>query len=133
MERQKFLQSAFCALACICVGNAAYASATAFKDKTHLVKKSNDRVFTVEMEQEFLKLYKNFANFLKTLIERLGRENAINVWRDAFRHYDETGMNELLYTGWTQKEDIEGNHEDEKINTILEIFFSSPVEEFTKN
>jgi hypothetical protein len=94
---------------------------------------SQNKVFSLELAPEFLNIYRNYANWLKTLTERLGHERTIRVWQNAYCNYDETKLDEILSRGWIKKNDNELNNEDKKINDIIESCFSSPVEGLTKD
>lgn len=43
---------------------------------------------------------KPYLRWLKHLGERLGVQNALSVWGSAFADYDDTGLNEILSSGW---------------------------------
>lgn len=136
MKRREFIQSAVCSMACVSFGNLLSASSCKpFKTKTG--SQSDDaphnEVFTMELGQEFLGIYSNYVDWLKTLVERLGYEKTVRVWNDACRDCDEKKLNEILSNGWTQKNYDKFNNVDEIIDNILSSCFSSPVEGLTKD
>jgi uncharacterized protein (UPF0297 family) len=135
MKRREFIQSAVCSMACVSFGNLLHASSKPFKTKTgsQSSNASSNEVFTMELEQEFLGIYSNYVDWLKTLVERLGYERMVAVWDDAYRNCDEKKLNEILSNGWTQKNDDKFNNVNEIIDNILSSSFSSPVEGLTKD
>jgi hypothetical protein len=135
MERRKFIQLSICSLACCSMGMSFFKSINVLNGSTGPINNIilRDKTFSMELEPEVVKLYKNYAGWLRRLTERLGYERTLKVWHDAFRTYDETKLNNILSSGWTKKNDDELSHFDEKINNIIETYFSSPVEGLTKN
>jgi hypothetical protein len=136
MKRREFIQSAVCSLACVSFSKLLSASSCKpFKTETcsQTSNAPRNEVFTMELGQEFLGIYGNYADWLKTLVERLGYERTVKVWNDACRNCDEKKLNEILSNGWTQKNGDSFNNVNETFDNILSSCFSSPVEGLTKD
>jgi hypothetical protein len=135
MERRKFIQSAICSIACGGIYMSLLKSTNVVKDATGSISSiaPRDRAFSMELEPEVLKFYGNYAGWLKKLTERLGYERTLKVWQDAYHNYDETKLEKILSSGWIKKNDDKSGNQDEKINDIIETYFSLPVEGLTKN
>ncbi len=64
--------------------------------------------------------------WLKTLLERLGREPTLVLWEDTFRHFDEELLVQILASGWEPVEVAEDV--EESIAESLADLFAVPVE-----
>jgi hypothetical protein len=136
MNRREFIQSNICLAVGVCLRNSLHASIyKPFKDTINSTNNvaPREQVFPVKLISEFSRLYESYVHWLKTLIERLGYKNTINVWQDAYQNYDEKMLNKILSSGWTKKNDYKLSNQDEKINDIIETYFSVPVGGLTKN
>jgi hypothetical protein len=135
MERREFIKLAICSIACGGMGMSLFKSINVLKGATGSINNITlrDKAFSMELEPEVLKFYRNYAGWLRTLTERLGYERTLKVWKDAYRNYDETKLGKILSSGWILKNDNEPNDENEKINDIVRTCFPSPVEGLTKD
>jgi hypothetical protein len=92
MERRKFIQSAVCSVSCCSMGMSFFILINILDGSTSSInsKVPRDKTFSLELKPEVLKFYRNYSGWLKKLTERLGYENTLKVWQDAYQHYDET-------------------------------------------
>jgi len=69
--------------------------------------------------------------WLKTLLQRLGREPTLALWEETFRHYDETLVVRILSSGWQATEgEAEAKHTWAE---ALDELFREPVEGITRD
>ena len=135
MERRKFIQLSICSIACSSMGMSLFKSINVLNGSTGPIINIvlRDKTFSMDLEPEVLRFYRYYAGWLRKLTERLGYERTLKVWQDAFRNYDDTKLNKILSSGWTKKNSNELSNQDEKINNIIETYFSLPIEGLTKN
>jgi hypothetical protein len=89
-----------------------------------------ERIFTLSLADRFEYHYWYYLLWLKTLLERLGREPALNLWQDAFRNYDEAYLLQILSSGWEAVDraaDVE-----QKLSESLDELFPVPIEGVTQ-
>ncbi len=86
-----------------------------------------ERRFPLRLAPEVMDSYVRTAHWLRHLLERLGREPALRVWRHAFRESDDPFLNEILSAGWEPSEgeepDVDGRWDE-----TLRAQFEPPVE-----
>ena len=85
-----------------------------------------ERVFPLRLAPEFVRCYETYAHWLKHLLERLGREPARRLWRNAFPNREEEWLVAILSTGWQAEAgeiDVEA-----RIDAILAGLFPAPIE-----
>jgi hypothetical protein len=85
-----------------------------------------ERTFTLSLADGFAYHYWYNLLWLKTLLERLGREPALTLWADTFRHYDEKLLVQILASGWEPVDEAEDVQES--IAASLADLFAVPVE-----
>jgi len=59
-----------------------------------------ERVFPCRLDIVFMENYRNDLFWLRCLLERLGREATVTVWRQAFQDYDASLFEQILSMGW---------------------------------
>jgi hypothetical protein len=84
----------------------------------------------MELAPEYVNAYRRCAHWLRHLLERLGREPALAVWRQAFEPHDDELLATILTTGWRPAE-RQRDVEKEKTSILAE-FFAVPVETVTQ-
>jgi hypothetical protein len=88
------------------------------------------RTFRLSLADRFGSQAREYFWWLNTLLQRLGREPALTLWEEAFRHYDETLVIQILSAGWQATDhaaDAEGSFAD-----ALDELFREPVEGVTR-
>jgi hypothetical protein len=91
-----------------------------------------ERRFELELATSFDYHYWYYLLVLRHLLERLGRQPTLALWKDTFRAYDDGLLEEILSSGWEQSEESQGDGFEESISDSLEEFFPSPVEGVTR-
>jgi hypothetical protein len=69
-----------------------------------------------------------YLNWLKHLLERLGREHALALWEDVFSGYDEGLLVDILSMGWEEEGESKPNGTAKALDEILSELYPSPVE-----
>jgi hypothetical protein len=87
-----------------------------------------ERTFPLRLAQEFEYHYYGYLHWLKHLLERLGRECTLAVWREAFADFDAAPLSDLLSAAWEPIDEGEGADADDFIASLLEEVFPLPVE-----
>jgi hypothetical protein len=136
LERRAFIQTTLCSMACFCLGDPLHASLSkplygAIKSFNNTA--SHDRVFTLQLQLEYVKLYKNNLRWLKFLVERLGYENALHVWNDTYQNYDDRKLISFLSSGWTHNDNSGSQNPDDIIRDFTDTYFRSPIEGLIKD
>ena len=90
-----------------------------------------DRTFPLRLAPEFEYHYWYYSHWLKNLLERLGREHAIELWEGAFRDYDEALLVQILSEGWEGHEGGNASFVDLAAPSVEELF-PAPVQGVTK-
>jgi hypothetical protein len=89
-----------------------------------------ERTFTLSSVDDFGYHYWYYLLWLKTLLERLGREHTLALWGDTFRNYDEELLVQILSSGW-EPVDKAANVE-QSLSEVLDELFPAPVEGVTQ-
>lgn len=87
-----------------------------------------ERSFSLFLASEYEYHAWCYLNWLKHLLERLGHEQALALWEDVFRAYDEDLLVQILSTGWKAVEDGEAEEVEDQVVELLVELFPSPVE-----
>jgi hypothetical protein len=87
-----------------------------------------DRTFPLHLAQECEYHYFGYLHWLKHLLERLGRECTLAVWRAAFAHFDAASLSDILSAGWEPTDEDEGASADDVIASLLSEVFPLPVQ-----
>jgi hypothetical protein len=72
----------------------------------------------------FVTFYASYLRWLSHLIERLGRQNTLSIWKDTFADYDGQLLMSILSSGWHKVESDETNQLEAKAEELIEEFFS---------
>jgi hypothetical protein len=83
------------------------------------------------MAPEFVRCYAAYVHWLRSLLERLGREHAIRVWHDAFHPCTDALLEAILERGWDSLQDASAGADgdvDGQIDRALSDRFPLPVE-----
>ncbi len=93
-------------------------------------KPCRERVFPSKMAVSFEHCYLRYAHWLKHLLERLGREPALEIWAEACICEGDELLTEILATGW---EAVAGEPVDvqTRIEERLGALYGSPVQGVT--
>jgi hypothetical protein len=91
-------------------------------------KPCRERTFPLRLDREFEYHYDGYLHWLKHLLERLGRECTLAVWREAFAEFDAGPLSEILSADWEPVRVDEGAEADDVIASLLEEVFPLPVE-----
>ena len=67
----------------------------------------------------FSKYYALYLRWFRHLSERLGLEDTISIWENAFANYDDQYLIGILSYGWSTVESDQSNWTPEKINNRL--------------
>ena len=67
----------------------------------------------------FSKYYALYLRWFRHLSERLGLEDTISIWENAFANYDDEYLIGILSYGWTTVESDQSNWTPEKINNLI--------------
>ena len=87
-----------------------------------------ERTFPLWMADEFEYHSWCYAHWLRQLLERLGRDQALALWEDTFQAYNEELLVQILSPGW---EEVEGNETvdmEKQVSDSLAELYPSPVE-----
>jgi hypothetical protein len=76
---------------------------------------------------EYVRCFKSYAQWLRHILERLGRDAALQVWRRAFQDREDELLCASLSTGWQPTEENEIDLEAQ-ISDILSAQFPSPIQ-----
>lgn len=87
------------------------------------------RTFRPSLADPFANQARVYLLWLKTLLQRLGREPALTLWEETFRHYDETLLVQILSSGWQENEE-KADHE-QSLDEAMDELFREPVEGVT--
>ena len=87
-----------------------------------------ERTFPLRLAREFEYHYHGYLHWLKHLLERLGRECTLAVWREAFADFDAAPLSDMLSAGWEPVRVDEGADTDDVIASLLTEVFPLPVE-----
>jgi L-2-amino-thiazoline-4-carboxylic acid hydrolase len=88
-----------------------------------------ERTFVLELASDLEYHCWHYLNWLKHLLERLGRVSTLALWEDTFRDYDEELLVEILATGWEAVD--EAQDVEQTLSEILGELFPVPVEGIT--
>lgn len=71
----------------------------------------------------FVSFYAQYLRLLRNLIERLGYENTLSIWKNTFANYDDKLLMSILSSGWLKVESDETNQLEAKAEALIEEFF----------
>jgi hypothetical protein len=87
----------------------------------------HERTFPLELGPEYVCCFKSYAQWLRHILERLGRDATLQVWRHAFQDGEDELLRELLITGWKASQEVKMDFEAQ-ITDILSTQFPLPVQ-----
>jgi hypothetical protein len=87
-----------------------------------------ERRFPLRLASQFEYHFWYYLHWLKHLLERLGREHALALWKNTFLKYDEETLVEILGAGWEEMEENGTLEYETLISEELAEVFPSPVE-----
>jgi hypothetical protein len=88
------------------------------------------RTFPLELAPEYVRCFKSYAQWLRHILERLGRDATLQVWRHAFEDGEDKLLRESLSTGWEDSEEA-GTDVEAQITDILSAQFPPPIQGVT--
>lgn len=91
----------------------------------------SERTYTLSLADRFGSQAHEYLVWLKTLLERLGREPALTLWEEAFADYDQALLVQILSSGWQpapEQADCE-----QALAESLDELFAAPVAGLTKD
>jgi hypothetical protein len=91
----------------------------------------SERTFRTSLADAFANQARVYLVWLKTLLQRLGREPTLTLWEETFRHYDETLLVQILSLGWQPSE--KKADPEQNLNEALDELFREPVEAVTRD
>jgi len=71
----------------------------------------------------FVTFYASYLRWLRHLIERLGYQNTLSIWKGTFAEYDDQLLISILSSGWHEVETDETNQLEAKAEEWIEEFF----------
>lgn len=86
----------------------------------------SERTYRLSLADRFGSQVHEYSVWLKTLLERLGREPAVTLWEETFHVYDEALVVQILSSGW-QPADEQADSEQALAESLDELF-AAPVE-----
>ncbi|MFN2302196.1 MAG: L-2-amino-thiazoline-4-carboxylic acid hydrolase [Anaerolineales bacterium] len=89
------------------------------------------RLFPIRIN--FVSFYAAYLRWLRHLIERLGRQNTLSIWRNTFADYDDHLLKNILSSGWQKLESDETNQLEKKAEKLIEEFFPSSDDALSRN
>lgn len=90
----------------------------------------SERTFALSLGYRFGSQAYEYLIWLKTLLQRLGRDPALTLWAEAFRDYDESLLVQILSSGWQATDEVAGAEQD--LTQALDELFAEPVEGVTR-
>lgn len=87
-----------------------------------------ERRFELELAPGFLYRYWYYLLVLRHLLERLGREPTLALWREAFQAYDDRLLTEVLSSGWERSKESQGEDLEQSLSDSLAELFPVPIE-----
>lgn len=84
------------------------------------------RTFPFRMADWLPGCYAGHLLWLRCLIERLGRESALGLWREAYQDYDDVLLSQILSLGWSETLQDNTPEVEQAIEAALRRYF--PVE-----
>ena len=87
-----------------------------------------ERRFELELAPRLEHQYWYYLLVLRNLLQRLGREHTLTLWKDVFRAYNDALLEEILSWGWEQSEENQREGFEESLSEALTDLFPSPVE-----
>ena len=88
------------------------------------------RTFSLELAPEYVRCFKSYAQWLRHILGRLGRDATLQVWHHAFQDGENELLCESLSSGWEDSEEAETDVEAQ-ITGILSAQFPSPIQGVT--
>lgn len=86
------------------------------------------RTFKMQLVNPFVRNYRQYVHFLKFLLQRMGYDATIALWQNVLKAYDDTYLREIAATGWTRSIDAKTENIVNRLVSVLEEHFESPVE-----
>jgi hypothetical protein len=80
------------------------------------------------MEPWVFYTYEAYLHWLRYLLERLGRETTLRLWRNAFKRSDGTEQLQILNGDWVTDEESGAQSEESKLQELVARYFPEPVE-----
>jgi hypothetical protein len=71
----------------------------------------------------FVSSYATYLRWLRHLIERLGWENTLSIWKNTFGDYDDQFTMSILASGWQKLDSDNTNQLEAKVEALIEEFF----------
>jgi hypothetical protein len=87
-----------------------------------------ERTFLLQLVFSFEEIYIRRLRWLRYFLERLGRDNALTVWKDAFQDYDDELLMRILNTGWEETLENRVEEMEKRIAEFVAMQFPVPVE-----
>lgn len=87
-----------------------------------------DRTFPLWLSYDFEEHFSTYLYWLKHFLERLGHDQALLLWQQTFRDYDDVLLSNILSQGWQEDEEHRTDEAEEYITSQLVKLFPLPVE-----
>lgn len=76
--------------------------------------------------------YTIYLIWLRHLLERLGQDRTLSIWRDVRQDYDDGFLLQILGTGWNIDMQAKGGEAEQKIAALFSGYFPDPIQGVSK-
>jgi hypothetical protein len=134
MERRNLIKTGLCLMggAWIGTGRSMASGSEGAKQETKRCTKMTpiERTFPLQLETLWMQTYAGRLYWLKSMLERLGKDATVTVWKDAFTAPDDGLLASILTGEWVPYPDDEASQLT--VEGLLQTHFAAPVEGITK-
>jgi hypothetical protein len=134
MERRNLIKTGLCVMggAWIGAGRGMASDEEAEKKKTERCTKMTpiERTYPLQLEPLWMQTYAGRLHWLKSMLERLGKDATVAVWKNAFTSTEDELLQSILTADWVPYPADEASQRT--ADGLLDKFFASPVEGITK-
>jgi hypothetical protein len=131
MNRRDLVKGGLCCLGgawlCSSVNLASHGTKVKIRINPDLKKKT----FPLKLRPFWTSAHEGKLYFLKSMLERLGKETTVEIWKEAFRKPDDGLMEKILAEGWEAY--IPEEKPEKTVDDLLEEHFAKPVEGVSKD
>jgi hypothetical protein len=76
--------------------------------------------------------YAGYLKWLRHLVERLGSQNTLSIWKNSFADYDDQLLMSILLSGWQKLGSDRTNQLEAKTEELIKEFFSPSTSSFSR-
>jgi hypothetical protein len=130
MDRRDMMKTGLCCLggAWLCSGVSLAGHGTRLEIHTNPELAKN--TFPLKLQPFWASTYRSRLYFLKSMLERLGRETTLEIWQAAFKAPDDGLMEKILTGTWLP---YEADKPGRTVDELLEAHFAEPIEGVAKD